>query len=109
MDSIFINRGMVISKYWLLIIITFSIGQSFAQTDVIDSLEIRLRNAQQDTSRVFFLCELSSKFLAYRPSLSKQYAEEALKLSRKMNFKRGEMLALNRLGEYEFRQSNYAH
>jgi signal transduction histidine kinase len=79
-----------------------------ARASPMDSLEIRTENFANDTARVHFLCELSSKFLTYRPPLSRQYALEALQLSQKINYKKGEMLALNRLGEYEFRQSNYA-
>ncbi len=95
--------------HWLLTIV-FGLSSLLlqAQISTIDSLEIRRENSAKDTAQVHFLCELSSKFLTYRPPLSRQYALQALHLSQKMNYKKGEMLALNKLGEYEFRQSNYA-
>jgi signal transduction histidine kinase len=80
----------------------------YSQTASLDSLTIRLQQSTQDTAQVLFLCDLSTKFLTYRPPLSRQYALEALQLSQKLKYKRGEMLALNKIGEYEFRQSNYA-
>ncbi len=109
LNRIFTRVVIIQINHWLLAV-AFSLSSllSLAQTSTIDSLQSQLRKSAQDTARVYFLCELSHKFLTYRPPLSLRYADEALQLSRKMNFKRGEMLALNRLGEYEFRQSNYA-
>lgn len=46
--------------------------------------------------------------MAYQPQQSKKYAETALTLSQELGYKLGEILALNYLGENEFRQSNYA-
>jgi len=95
-------------RNWLLVlIVSFSSSIILAQSS-IDSLENRLQNLSPDSSRIILLCDLSNKYLTNRPPLSRQYAEEALTLSQNLNFKSGEMLALNRLGEYEFRQSNYA-
>jgi signal transduction histidine kinase len=94
---------------WLLLLIVglYSI-QSGAQSLAMDSVLIHSGSAEKDTAHVHFLCGLSTKFLTYRPVLSRQYALEALLLSQKMKYRKGEMMALNRLGEYEFRQSNYA-
>jgi len=81
---------------------------ALAQPGSIDSVKL-LQSASSDTSRVTILNQLSFKYLVSQPRLARQYADEALALSRTSNFKRGEIEALNRLGENEFRQSNYAN
>jgi two-component system, sensor histidine kinase and response regulator len=81
---------------------------ALAQDSAIDSLKNRLSTSQKDSSRVKILNELAFKYLAYQPQLAKQHAEEALSLAKEMNFISGEIKALDRLGEFEFRQSNYA-
>jgi len=99
---------LLLTKLLLTLSVCLSAINLIAQPIAIDSLENRLQNLPPDSSRVFLLCDLSGKYLTNQPPLSRQYAEEALSLSQNLNFKAGEMLALNRLGEYEFRQSNYA-
>lgn len=89
------------------ILIFFIHSFSFAQT-YIDSLELRLQASGSDSSRIYLLTELSNKYLANQPPKAKQYAQEALVLSKSLGSISGEIEALNRLGEYEFRQSNYA-
>lgn len=79
-----------------------------AQSTAIDSLENLLKVAHPDSTRVRILAELSFKYLPYQPPRARQLADEALQLATKTNDIKGESLALNRLGEHEFRQSNYA-
>ena len=81
---------------------------AYAQPSSIDSLETVLNSSPNDTSRVLILNDLSFKYLAYQPKQAKQYAWEALSLSKNLHYLDGEIVALNRLGENEFRQSNYA-
>ena len=90
------------------IIILFSAQLAYTQPGSIDSLETVLNSSQNDSSRVLILNDLSFKYLAYQPKQAKQYAEEALRLSKTLHYQDGEIVALNRLGENEFRQSNYA-
>jgi two-component system sensor histidine kinase/response regulator len=90
------------------IIILFSAQLAYTQPGSIDSLKTVLNSSQNDTSRVLILNDLSFKYLAYQPRQAKQYAEEALGLSKTLHYRDGEIVALNRLGENEFRQSNYA-
>lgn len=95
-------------KVGVLASILFLYHFALAQPGILDSMEMRLGSLPDDTSRIHLLSNLSNKFLAYQPPKAKQYAEEALNLSKSLNYMPGEILALNRLGEYEFRQSNYA-
>lgn len=78
-----------------------------AQSSAIDSLEQQLAFATEAAIRVDILNNLSNRYLAYQPAKARFYANEALTLSRSTGYRHGEILALNRIGEYEFRQSNY--
>ncbi|MCB0489488.1 MAG: HAMP domain-containing sensor histidine kinase [Cyclobacteriaceae bacterium] len=88
----------------LILFITLCFGH--AQT--LDSLESLLQGNITGIPRVNLLCDLSDKYLAYKPKVALQYANDALKLSKELGYKKGEALALNRKSDYEFRQSNYA-
>ncbi len=92
----------------MLIGILFVYLPAFAQLSSLDSLEVKLKSATSDTIRVNILNDLSFKYLAYKPEQARLYAQEALNLSKKLHYQTGEIIALNRLGENEFRQSNYA-
>ena len=77
----------------------------FHPTDTVTQV---LQSLKPDTAKVLALAGLSYKYLTSEPSKAKQLAEEAVVLARKLKFGRGEMMALNNLSEYHFRQSNYA-
>lgn len=81
---------------------------AMGQQNEIDRLEAQLQQVKPDTSKVNILCAIADKYLAYQPTKAKQYATEALMLSRELAYQHGQILALNRLGEFQFRQSNYA-
>ncbi len=78
-----------------------------AQQSSIDSLT-RLLPTLNDTSRIGALNTIAYKYLAFDPSKAKEVASEALMLSKQNKFAKGESSALLNLGDYEFRQSNYA-
>ena len=79
-----------------------------AQIPVIDSLEQQLLIATDSLIKVDILNNLSNRYLSFQPSKALEYAGKALTISRSKGYRHGEVLALNRIGEYEFRQSNYA-
>jgi two-component system, sensor histidine kinase and response regulator len=82
---------------------------SAAQPDVIKVLEKKLVNAQFDTARINLQNALSLEYLTSDPTESVNLANKALELSRKTNYVEGEIVALNRLGENEFRRSEHAN
>lgn len=85
------------------------IGSTVVAQTTLDRLEIVLRSkAEPDSNRVMALNNLAYKYLAYVPAKAEKYSEAALGLARKLGFTRGEAIALINLGDYEFRQSNYA-
>ena len=102
----------------------FCIGNyAFCQSKnkIIDSLEIVLKENQNlraiahkkdyfkiDTTRVNALCYLSSELLLKADyELAKPFLNEAIELSSKIDFKRGQVKANNSLGEIHRRQSEY--
>lgn len=92
---------------YLFAFITLISASVQAQQSDIDSLKEILPTVT-DAQRAQVLNELSYKYLSYQPEVAKQYALEALKLSKKIGYVDGEMQALTHLGDYEFRMSNYA-
>jgi len=79
-----------------------------AQLPAIDSLEQALLTNLEAKTRVDLMTTLADRYLPYLPAKANQYANAALVLSQQIGYRHGEVLALNRLAEYEFRQSNYA-
>ncbi len=79
-----------------------------AQPKEIDSLNKILTTSPPDSITVKILSDLSYKYLPYKPEIARQYAGQALQLAQKQNYKKGEVMALNCIAEYEYRQSNYA-
>ncbi len=75
-----------------------------------DSLErvLSATPAHDTTARIALLCELSHYYLTSQPPLALRYADDALTLATTGHNKPGQALALNRLSEYHWRQSNYA-
>lgn len=74
-----------------------------AQQAKIDSLESLLARATLDSNRVHLLNKLSFALYSKNPEKSKDYADEALFLSEKLNFKIGTGEAHKNIGLY-FRQ-----
>ncbi|WP_087940747.1 tetratricopeptide repeat-containing sensor histidine kinase [Algoriphagus faecimaris] len=80
---------------------------ALSQVDSLDSLQTVLKQlSKQDTNYVLTLIELceSSTFTAEQGG--KAYAEEAIKVSKDLGFKRGEALGHNSLGAYFLQVGN---
>jgi two-component system, sensor histidine kinase and response regulator len=86
-------------------IITLS---GYSQINTLDDLEAALAANPVDSVRISILCDLSLGYLTSQPQRARDYAEQALALSQEVKNVTGEVLALNRLAEYHWRQSNYA-
>jgi signal transduction histidine kinase len=91
-------------KTFLLIISLSNLSHVvYAQTwnpkklEYIDSLKQELLQAEQDTSRALLMAELGSIYRMLSDS-SLLYGQKALKLSEKINYPKGEALALYALG-----------
>lgn len=72
-----------------------------------DSLLLLVEKAGEDTAKVYLLDDLTILYLDSLPEKAAVYAGEALLLSRKIGFPKGEGIALLRLGGIEQVKGNY--
>lgn len=80
------------------LLFNLAIVYSNAQTGNPDSIRLQLQNDKNDTSRVLHLADLSFEYLESNPDTTMKLALEALSLSRKIGFLKGEAVSLNRVG-----------
>lgn len=87
---------------------TLIIGLTYGQqtNKVIDSLNILLKSAK-DTSRVNILNDIAFEYVSESPETANKYSNEALKLSEKLNFTNGQIIAYNNLGLAQYYSNNY--
>ena len=76
-------------------------AEAFCQTKVIDSLEQKLKNAR-DRERVNVLNQLTYEFISVNTDKVIQYGDEALGLSRKIGYIKGEGIAFTYRGVHEY-------
>ena len=81
----------------------------YAYESKIDSLKNLINKASEDTHKVILLMELAWVVNGIDSEECKTLAEEALKLSNKLNFKRGIGGAYNNIGIAHQNQGNYAN
>ena len=85
-----------------IVLIEFISGSVWTQTPTLalalDSLEQQLKLTDDDTSRVMVMAAKGSLYWFTKPDSALFLGERALKLSRKINFPKGETRALNVLG-----------
>ncbi|WP_295655318.1 tetratricopeptide repeat protein [uncultured Mucilaginibacter sp.] len=82
----------------LLLAVLFVIGESRAQSRVIDSLKALLKKEKRDTARVNLLCDLAFLFQPAKPDTAIKLGFEALSLANRIHFSKGEANSLNRIG-----------
>ena len=85
-------------KIFLLLFVMLCITNTHAQTHEIDSLQQALQNEKTDTGRVLTLADLSFLYIESEPDTTMILAMQALELSRKIGFVKGEAVSLNRIG-----------
>jgi tetratricopeptide (TPR) repeat protein len=78
-----------------------------AQQREVDSLKYELAIVQEDTDKVILLTELCWKYQWSYPDSGITYAQQALQLAQKINFKNGQRLAYLGLGEALAAKGNY--
>ena len=93
----------IIKLFLLLLIPVFS----NAQTNRIDSLQQLLKTETKDTSRAMLLADLAYAYLYSKPDTSLLLAQQALLLSKKEGYTKGEAASLNRIGNVFLTTGNY--
>ena len=69
------------------------------QSREVDSLIKLLEKAPIDTNRVKLILNIGNKVYFYKPDLSLEYAEKALKIAKDLNYNNGIVNSLNLAGE----------
>jgi two-component system, NtrC family, sensor kinase len=87
------------SRCILLLLVIMLSAPPFAKGQQTDGLENIPEKAQADTSRVNHLLELSESYFFSNPDSCLIFANEAIGISRKIHFSRGEVSGLNYAGE----------
>lgn len=81
---------------------------SISQTRELDSLKILLAQAKNDTTKVLLLNDLAVYFMETNHQACLKYANDALQLSKNINFKRGIARSYTSLGNSYSQQNNYS-
>ena len=91
----------------LFLMVLFSSATLNAQTNPIDSLKQLIQNEKQDTSRALLLFQLSRQYNFSKPDSALLFARQAVELSRKINFKKGEATGLRGIAAFFANTGNY--
>lgn len=91
------------------IILFFTLNFSHAQFDEIniDSLKHLLKETTADTTKVKALAEIGLEYISKKPDSALHFLNEAYTFSRKVNFKKGEAIALNYIGRHYTAKHQY--
>src|SRR4051812_30642213 len=94
-------------SFFFSILIFINSSALIAQENYVDSLQRQLAYAKNDSTRVALLSDLWIYYATAQPAKAMMYAEQALRLSQKNNYKKGEFEALldiaftfNRQGDF---------
>ena len=93
--------------YTLLLLLFLYAINIQAQTPKIDSLSNLLRAEKQDSNRVTLLWRLAQQYQSFKPDTSLLLAEEALLLSRRIQFTEGESRSLAILAASQYLLGDY--
>jgi tetratricopeptide (TPR) repeat protein len=94
-------------KKILLLLLTLCLSdETYAQITNIDSLEAVLGNEKQDTTRILLMNDLAYSYVMTKPEKSEALAFEALELSRRIGYLKGEAKSLNMIANEYRRKGN---
>src|SRR6187431_214328 len=77
------------------------------QSREVDSLIKLLEKAPNDTNRVKLILNIANKLYFYKPDISLEYSEKALKNAKDLNYNNGIISSLNLAGESYRLTGNY--
>jgi signal transduction histidine kinase len=88
-------------------VVIFCVTNLYAQTNVADSLKQLLKTEKKDTSRAMLLTDLAYAYLNSKPDTTLLLAQQALSISKKEGYTKGEAESLNRMGNVFLTTGNY--
>ncbi len=94
-------------KYYSFVLMFFLSLSIFAQDREADSLKTLIDKGRDDTIKVKNLIALSRVYVRSSPDTALKITTRASRLSKRLNYKRGEALALKFAGNANFIKSNY--
>ncbi len=96
-------------KYLYFLLFTTSLGfsQKKEGKPLIDSLHIELNKAKNDSIKIFLMNRLSFQYKDLNSNLCLDYAQKALAISKKINYKNGILSSYNNLSIYYTIKSEY--
>jgi two-component system sensor histidine kinase UhpB len=103
--------GKTMKRFYLLcLFIAFLfVNSAWAQNEsMMDSLLKILKTANEDTNQVKILNQISYKFPRNKPEMALKYADEALKMSLKLRWEKGEVESNYRIADIYNSQSDFA-
>lgn len=90
-----------------LFIVLLTVMASFAQTSKLDSLMVLLPNTKNDIDKVQLYNAIAEEYKTSNPNLMLQYADKALALAKKIDYKTAEGYALLHKGNANIILGNY--
>lgn len=99
-----ITFGITICFCVLFLTITYS---QLSSGELIDSLVTELKKAKHDTTRIFFLTKISFEYVAHDQKISKAYADSALVIANRINWKKGIALSKEAIGRIHWRLGDF--
>ena len=97
---------MVRCRHFVLLIGLFICSISFAQDNLVDSMQQVLSHQSNDTNKINTLIELAKITVNTLPDQSYVYSSKALQLSDSLQYIRGKALAYNLIGIYFYKTNN---
>jgi two-component system, sensor histidine kinase and response regulator len=97
------------TAFRFLVILFLFAHFSFAQKNVADSLESRIRNSPDDSVKVTLINQFVSELRDKDNNRILPFAIENVKLAEKLQFKKGLGLALENLGWIQYRRGDYTN
>ena len=97
---------MVRCRHFVLLIGLFICSISFAQDNLVDSMQQVLSHQSNDTNKINTLIELAKITVNTLPDQSYVYSSKALQLSDSLQYIRGKALAYKWIGIYFYKTNN---
>jgi tetratricopeptide (TPR) repeat protein len=94
-------------QFYILILFLFHIGPDFGQSVLLDSLINTLQTTKEDSVKVKILNDLFIEYEFDNRSHAKEYLDQALELSQKINYSKGLASTYTHLGFFAEDAGNY--
>jgi tetratricopeptide (TPR) repeat protein len=94
-------------RYFGSILLCVCAFSAFAQSDEKDSLFKQLARTKEDTTRIMLLIKIGHDYVDNNLDSGYAYANQALRLSQKIGYRRGESLSFSTMGAIESFLGNY--